>query len=205
MIGIIDYGMGNLFSVYHALEMVGADVKICNSPVDLDDVERVVLPGVGAFRDCISNLEKRGFIDALEKNILGKSKPFLGICLGMQLLARKSEEGGIQKGLGWFDADVLRLAPGEAALRVPQIGWNDIRYRKESPFFAGLPQYPDFYFVHSYAMKCNNENDIEAVCDYGSTVTAAVRKNNIFAVQFHPEKSQEYGLKILSNFVRWNP
>ncbi len=205
MVGVIDYGMGNLFSVCHALQMVGAVVRICRHPSELDDAERIVLPGVGAFRDCIATLEMKGFLEALKKAVLEKGKPLFGICLGMQVLARKSFEGGEYKGLGWFEADVVRLAPGDPSLRVPQIGWNDIEYRSDSPLFNGVPARPDFYFVHSYYMKCDQQNDVDAVCDYGGPVTAAVRKNNIFATQFHPEKSQDYGLKILENFLKWNP
>jgi glutamine amidotransferase len=205
MVGVIDYGMGNLFSVHHALEMVGATVRICRRPSELDGVERIVLPGVGAFRDCIANLERKGFVDALERAVFEKGKPLFGICLGMQVLARKSFEGGEHKGLGWFEADVVRLGPGDPSLRVPQIGWNDVEYRSDSPLFNGEPSRPDFYFVHSYYMKCDDQNDVDAVCDYGGPVTAAVRKNNVFATQFHPEKSQDYGLKILGNFFKWNP
>lgn len=205
MVGVIDYGMGNLFSVHHALEMVGAVVRICRHPGELDDAERIVLPGVGAFRDCIANLEMKGFVEALERSVLEKGKPLFGICLGMQVLARKSFEGGEYKGFGWFEADVVRLAPGDPSWRVPQIGWNDVEYRSDSPLFNGVPSRPDFYFVHSYYMKCDEQNDIDAVCDYGGPVTAAVRKNNVFATQFHPEKSQDYGLKILENFLKWNP
>jgi imidazole glycerol-phosphate synthase subunit HisH len=205
MIGVIDYGMGNLLSVCHALEMVGATAKICKSPEDLRDAERIVLPGVGAFRDCIHNLQARGFFEALGEAVFSQGKPILGICLGMQVMARRSFENGEYPGLGWIAADVVRLHPQDDALRVPHIGWNDVAYRPDSPLFKNLPSAPDFYFVHSYSMRCDNPDDLEATCDYGGTVTAAVRKGNIFATQFHPEKSQSYGLTILNNFLRWNP
>lgn len=205
MIGIVDYGMGNLLSVYNALEMVGADVKICQQASELKDVERIVLPGVGAFRDCILNLKDRGFIEILEEMVLLKCQPFLGICLGMQAIARRSFEGGEHEGLGWLDADVVRLNPQDSSLRVPQVGWNDVQYSQDSPLFVDLPPAPDFYFVHSYHMSCDRQADIDATCDYGGVVTVAVRKNNIFATQFHPEKSQNYGLQVLQNFLRWNP
>jgi glutamine amidotransferase len=205
LIGVIDYGMGNLLSVRHALEMVGAEIKIFNQPDNLKDVERIVLPGVGAFRDCSENLMKMGFDEALNEFVLREGKPILGICLGMQAMARRSFEGGEYEGLGWFDADVVRLQPDDCALRVPQIGWNEVKYHQNNPLFRGLPPKPDFYFVHSYYMKCIDETDVVATCDYGGIVTAAVRKNNIFATQFHPEKSQDYGLKILENFLKWNP
>jgi len=205
MIGIVDYGMGNLMSVYHAFEMVGADVNICARPEDLIHAEHLVLPGVGAFRDCMINLQEKGFIEALEDAVVHHGKPILGICLGMQAMASRSFEGGDYPGLGWFDGDVVRLRPNDPLLRVPQIGWNEVHYRKDSPLFKGLPISPDFYFVHSYYLKCDDENHVEATCDYGGDVTAAVRRDNIFATQFHPEKSQDYGLRVLENFVRWRP
>ena len=197
--------MGNLLSVYHALEMVGSDVKVCQHPKDLDDIERIVLPGVGAFRDCIANLKQKGFVEALHEAVLLQGKPIFGICLGMQAMAARSFEGGENKGLAWFDADVIRLQPKDTSLRVPQVGWNEVTYQQDSPIFTGLPHAPDFYFVHSYFMKCNNEKDVEATCEYGGIITAAVRKENILATQFHPEKSQDYGLKVLENFLKWKP
>lgn len=205
MVGIIDYGMGNLLSVYNAFSLLGADVTICHQPEELDAVERIVLPGVGSFGDCMVNLARRGFVEALQESVVRQSKPIFGICLGMQVMARRGYEGGVHDGLGWFDAEVARIEPSDASLRVPHVGWNDIQFLQESPLFAGLPANPDFYFVHSYAMKCDGSEIVDATCDYGGTVTAAVRKNNIFATQFHPEKSQEYGQRLLQEFLRWNP
>jgi glutamine amidotransferase len=205
MIGLIDYGMGNLLSVRHALETAGAEVVVCRDGEALKQVERIVLPGVGAFRDCMMNLKKRGLIEGLEEAVLRLGKPILGICLGMQAMARRSFEGGEHSGLGWLEADVVRLNPDPPTLRVPQIGWNEVHYRTGSPIFKALPQTPDFYFVHSYFVKCDDEAIVEATCDYGGPVTAAVRKENIFATQFHPEKSQDYGLKLLDHFLNWKP
>jgi imidazole glycerol-phosphate synthase subunit HisH len=205
MVGIIDYGMGNLLSVYHAVEMAGADVQICREPEELDDAERLILPGVGAFRDCIMNLTQKGFVEALQESVIRKGTPILGICLGMQVMARRSLEGGEFHGLGWYEADVVRLTPDDASLRVPHTGWNDVTYRSGSVLFANLPPMPDFYFVHSYYMACDRPEDIEATCDYGGIFTAAVRKANIFATQFHPEKSQDYGMCVLKNFLKWRP
>jgi imidazole glycerol-phosphate synthase subunit HisH len=205
MIAIVDYGMGNLLSVYHALEMVGATARICTDPTDLREAERIVLPGVGAFRDCINNLQETGFSEALEEAVFSHGKPILGICLGMQVMARKSFENGEYHGLGWFAADVIRLHPQDETLRVPQIGWNEVTYKPESPLFMKLPVSPDFYFIHSYHMLCDDSGNLEATCDYGGAITAAVRKDNIFATQFHPEKSQCYGLRVLENFLRWTP
>jgi glutamine amidotransferase len=202
-IGIVDYGMGNLLSVYHAVEMAGGDARICSTPEELAHVQKIVLPGVGAFRDCMANLMKRGFIDALQEAVFRQEKPILGICLGMQVMARRSFEGGEQRGLGWIAADVIRIRPSDDSLRVPHMGWNDVTYRPGSVLFSGHPEHPDFYFVHSYAMVCDHPEDIEATCHYGGTITAAVRKKNIFATQFHPEKSQDYGLRVLDNYIKW--
>ena len=200
MIGIVDYGMGNLKSVFNAVEYCGGDVELCAFPEELEDKEKIILPGVGAFRDCMENLRNRGFVEVLNRIVLKEKRPILGICLGMQAMARKSFEFGEFEGLGWFEADVVRLSPSDSSLKVPQIGWNNISYKKH-PMFEGLPESPDFYFVHSFYMKCDSENDVAATCDYGMTVTAAVAKDNIFATQFHPEKSQDYGLKMIENFI----
>jgi glutamine amidotransferase len=203
MIAIVDYGMGNLLSVYHALEMIGGEPKICSAPEELRAAERIILPGVGAFRDCIHNLRATGFADALQEEIIHQGKPLLAICLGLQVLGRRSFEGGEYAGLGWFQADVVRLQPTDPTLRVPQIGWNDVQYRPGSPLFTGVPARADFYFVHSYHLRCDDPRDVAAECDYGGPVTASVHKNNIFATQFHPEKSQDYGLRVLDNFLKW--
>lgn len=205
MIGIIDYGMGNLLSVRNALEALGTESRVCTSPVELSGIRRIILPGVGAFRDCMRNLARSGFIDALNVAVVRERRPFLGICLGMQAIAQRSFEGGEYEGLGWIDADVVRLCPSELGLRVPHIGWNEISYRKDSPLFSGLPLTPDFYFVHSYALQCRDAEVIEATSDYGGAYPAAIRKGNLFATQFHPEKSQSHGLTVLRNFLRWNP
>ena len=205
MIAVIDYGMGNLLSVFNGLQMVGADARICTAPQDLADAERIILPGVGAFPDCAKNLKTTGFWDALNHEVLEKKKPILGICLGMQVMAKRGSEVQPCEGLGWFDAEVVRMTPADAVLRVPQIGWNDVSFREGSPLFKGLKCPTDFYFVHSFFMKCANPEDVDATCDYGGAVTAAVRRDNIFATQFHPEKSQDYGLRVLENFLSWMP
>lgn len=205
MIGVVDYGSGNLLSVTNALAMVGAESRLCSTPEQLLSAERIVLPGVGAFKNCIDNLRGGGFDRVLDELVIRQRRPILGICVGMQLMARKSWEGGEHAGLGWFDAEIVRMAPQPAQLRVPQIGWNDIEYRENCPLFAGLPQKADVYFVHSYSMRCRNEADISAWCDYGGHITAAVWRDNIVATQFHPEKSQDFGLRILENFLRWTP
>lgn len=197
--------MGNLRSVFNALVMVGGAARIVADPSELSKAERIVLPGVGSFADCIGNLGRTGFQGALNREVRERGKPILGICLGMQVMADGSEEFGRHKGLGWFAASVLRIIPnGDSGLRVPQVGWNDIEY-VEHPMFAGLPSNPDFYFVHSFQMQCEDPRHVVAVCDYGGKVTAAVAHENIFATQFHPEKSQDFGLQLLRNFLAWRP
>jgi glutamine amidotransferase len=205
MIGIVDYGMGNLLSVFKAFEFLGVDVKICSNPEDLNHVDRIVLPGVGAISQCISKLNKSGFTESLNEQVINLAKPTLGICLGMQVMARQSFEGGTHPCLGWFDADVIRLNPQNTELKVPNIGWNSIQYNKEVSLFDGLPDIADFYLVHSYQMKLKNESERIATYQHGETVTAAILKDNIFATQFHPEKSQDLGLTLLGNFINWKP
>ncbi|MCB9233649.1 MAG: imidazole glycerol phosphate synthase subunit HisH [Bacteroidia bacterium] len=203
MVGIVDYGMGNLLSVFNALDWIGAEVEIITSPPDLESAERIILPGVGAFRDCIATLNETGFAAALQREVIEKKKPIFGICLGMQVMAKRGLEGGKWEGLGWFDADIVRIQPDDPQLKVPQVGWNQIQYDQQHPIFQELPQNPEFYFVHSYHMAFRQPQDIVATTDYGMAVTAAVCRENIFATQFHPEKSQDYGLKILENFLNW--
>jgi glutamine amidotransferase len=153
----------------------------------------------------IDKINNTGFKEALDIEVLKKGKPTLGICLGMQVMASMGTEGGDHKGLGWFDATVIRLHPIDADKRVPNIGWNDVTFNSKVPLFKGLPDKVDFYLVHSFYMKTDTASDIVATYDYDFPVTAAVLKNNIFATQFHPEKSQDYGLKILENFIAWKP
>jgi len=205
MVGIIDYGMGNLLSVRHALESLGADTAILNAPKDLAGADRLVLPGVGAFAEGIRRLRETGLAAALDEAVRGRLVPILGICLGMQLMARRGFEGGAQEGLGWFDGEVVRLPQETPAVRLPHVGWNEASPRTASVLFRELPPRPDFYFVHSYHLQCRDAADVEAVCEYGIPFAAAVRKENVFATQFHPEKSQDYGIKVLENFLKWRP
>jgi glutamine amidotransferase len=205
MIGIVDYGMGNLLSVFNAFEYLGVSVRICSNPEDLSRVDRIVLPGVGAIGQCISKLNESGFSESLQEQVIKFAKPTLGICLGMQVMAKQSFEGGIHTCLGWFDADVIRLNPGNPELKVPNIGWNTIEYNKEVSLFKGLPKEADFYLVHSYQVNIKNESERVAFYHHGEAVTAAILKDNIFATQFHPEKSQDLGLTILENFINWKP
>lgn len=206
MIGIVDYGMGNLRSVFSAFDYLGADVMICTRPEQLTNIDKIVLPGVGSFKDCIGRLKQVGFVDQLNEAVLRDKKPVLGICLGMQVMATHSYEGGVYEGLGWIDAEVIKLHPeNKAVKKVPNIGWEMISYKSSSELFKGLSVSPDVYFVHSYYMKCKDESVVAASYEYDHTVTAAIQKRNIFATQFHPEKSQDVGLKILENFISWNP
>ena len=204
MIAIIDYGMGNLLSVQKAFEYLGEDAVIADKPAQVDTAERLVLPGVGAFPDAMVSLERLGWIELLNRDVLKKGKPFLGICLGMQLLAETGEENRSYRGLGWINGRVTRFVQTEKRLKIPHVGWNDIKVVRDNSLLKDIRTGHTFYFVHSYHMVCDDPDDVTAVCDYGGEFTAAIQKNNIFATQFHPEKSQDNGIKILENFVSLN-
>ncbi|MFH1394332.1 MAG: imidazole glycerol phosphate synthase subunit HisH [Candidatus Micrarchaeota archaeon] len=201
MIGIIDYGMGNLRSVYNALDLLGSEVMISSSPDELKKADKLVLPGVGAFGDGISNLRKSGLASFMQQEVIESQKPILGICLGMQLLAKEGFERGRHEGLGWIDASVRKFELSDKGLKVPHVGWNEVTFTKENPIFSRISSGNCFYFVHSYHMVCADGQDVAATCEYGYTFTASVRKGNIFGTQFHPEKSQDVGLKVLENFI----
>lgn len=204
---IINYELGNVRSVANALHALGADVKISRDPDELRAAGGLILPGVGAFGDGMANLERFGLIPLLNELVIEQKKPFLGICLGMQLLAKSSTESsgtkGNQAGLGWLNANVIRLPgdQGNPPLKVPHVGWNDVTVRRTCPVL-GLPgATQSYYFVHSYALQCNEPEIIAGSCEYGIEFPAVVQKNNILAVQFHPEKSQKHGLNLLANFL----
>lgn len=204
MILIVDYGMGNIRSVSKALECItNEEVSISAVPEDLTKASRVVLPGVGAFGDGIASLKKGGWIDALKNAVLQEKKPFLGICLGMQMLAEESFEHGRYPGLGWIKGNVTRFVPNTPELKIPHVGWNDILFKKDNPLFRGVREKADFYFVHSFHLTDTEPEIIAATCEYGYPFVAAIKKDNIFATQFHPEKSQQQGLQILKNFCQW--
>lgn len=205
MVVVVDYGICNVRSVVKALELVGGKVRVCSAPEDLKDADHIVLPGVGAFGNGMTNLTRLGLVEPLTEQIVEQGKPFLGICLGMQLLARESEEFGIHKGLGWFPASVRPFGLKPEGPKIPHIGWNDVSLEMESPMFAGVRRPPSFYFVHSYHMVCDTSEFVAASAEYGGLFTAAVQKRNIFATQFHPEKSQDDGLRLLENFLQWRP
>ncbi|MQF70539.1 imidazole glycerol phosphate synthase subunit HisH [SAR202 cluster bacterium AD-812-D07_MRT_10900m] len=208
MIGVIDYGRGNLLSVSNALDSIGQDVVIVTDPDEIPQCDRIVLPGVGAFPAGMRSLNESGLIDALTEHVVNRGKPFLGICLGMQLLATVGHEMNDTAGLGWIDAEVSALNPSDPSLKLPHVGWNETVPDLESPLFKGLGRTPVFYYVHSYAVVYMNQDkhrDVEAWCDYGGKFAAAIQRNNIVATQFHPEKSQDIGLRFLMNWVDWNP
>jgi len=199
MIAIVDYGMGNLRSVQKAFEFLGHTAKITDRATDLKDAKRIVLPGVGAFNDAIDALKKSG-VEKVMKDEIKKGKPFLGICLGMQMLFDVSYEDGIHQGLGLVSGEVKRF---ETSLKVPHIGWNKLNIKKNTPLFEGI-DYFNFYFVHSYHASGCRVEDIETTCDYAYEFTASVNKDNVWGVQFHPEKSGDTGLKLLANFAKIN-
>lgn len=196
MIVVVDYGMGNLRSVQKAFEYLGCEVKVSNSPSEVKSAPAIVLPGVGAFKDCRQNLEKTSLIEPII-SFLEKGKPFLGICLGMQMLFSFSEEGKVE-GLSIFKGAVKRLPPRN---KVPHMGWNNVFYEKDSLLFKGIKEGSYFYFVHSYYVE-PGEKVTAGYTEYSVKIAAAVEKGNIFGVQFHPEKSGKLGLKILENFRR---
>ena len=196
-ITLIDYGMGNLHSAAKALEKVGAQVTVTRDPELVRQADKVILPGVGAFGDCMKNLNERGLAPVIHE-VIAAGKPFLGICVGLQMLFEGSEEDPGVAGLGIFKGMVRKIAaPG---LKIPHMGWNNLEYRTSSSLFQGLPPAAYVYFVHSYHAVPTDESCITAVTDYGGQVTAAVGRGLVQAVQFHPEKSSAVGLKILANF-----
>ncbi|MCL2760517.1 MAG: imidazole glycerol phosphate synthase subunit HisH [Desulfuromonadales bacterium] len=203
MIAIIDYGMGNLRSVQKAFEQVGFDAVVTADPKKVLEAERVVLPGVGAFRDCIHNLEAGGFIEPVLK-VIQDGRPFLGICLGMQLLFSESHEFGLYKGLDVIPGTVLRfpenMVENGEKLAVPHMGWNQLSFCNDSPLFKGIGQEPNVYFDHSYYAKPDDPSVIASLTSYGLDFCSAIWKGNVVATQFHPEKSQDTGLRIIKNF-----
>ena len=199
MIAIIDYGMGNLFSVEKAFVKLGAEVVVASDAKIIAAADKVVLPGVGAFGDCMKNLEASGLIPII-MDTAASGKPFLGICLGLQVMFEGSEEAPRVKGLGIFKGLVKKIVAPE--LKIPHMGWNSLKMAEKSPLLDNLPENPYVYFVHSFHAVPSEENIVTAFVEYGGIVTAAVGKNNVQAMQFHPEKSSSVGLKILENFVR---
>jgi glutamine amidotransferase len=204
MIAIIDYGMGNLRSVQKGFEKIGAEAVITADSQVVLAADKIVLPGVGAFRDCMHNLEQAGFVDPILR-VIAEGRPFLGICVGMQLLFTDSVEFGLYKGLNIIPGHVLRFpddmtVAGEK-LKVPQMGWNQLSFKRRPPAFAGIADNSNVYFVHSYYVKPDADDVIATTTDYGFEFCSSIWKDNIVATQFHPEKSQDVGLRILKNFA----
>lgn len=197
MIAIIDYGMGNLRSVEKGFQKVGVEVRVTNRPSDIRDADGVVLPGVGAFKDCMNELTNLNLTGAIVESIK-EGKPYLGICLGFQILFSESEEFGYCKGLDIYKGKVPRFPVSE--LKVPHMGWNEIKIRKENPLLKGIPDKSSFYFVHSYYVAPEDDSIILTTTDYGIEFTSSIWKDNVYGVQFHPEKSQALGLQLLRNF-----
>lgn len=202
LIAIVDYNMGNLRSVEKSFKQYNCQVVVTNDHKIISKADKVVLPGVGSFKDGMRELQKMQLIDTLNESIIRDEKPFLGICLGMQLIAKRSFENGETKGFGWIDADVVKFdfSDSEDNFKVPHVGWNSVAYKNSCSLFEEIPNDSDFYFVHSYHYKIYEDVSIGET-KYGEVFTSSIQKNNIYAFQFHPEKSQNTGLKIISNFV----
>lgn len=212
-LAIVDYGSGNLRSAAKAFERaahergIALDVAVTAKPDDIKRADRIVLPGVGAFGDCRAGLDALpGMVDALDEAVKKRAVPFLGICVGMQLMAIRGLEHGEHKGLGWIAGTVAALEPNDPALKVPHMGWNDLKFAAPvHPIFKGIPVGAHAYFVHSYGLSPEATVETIATVDYGVPIVAAVARDNIAGTQFHPEKSQAVGLAIIANFLDWRP
>ena len=214
-VAIVDYGSGNLHSAAKAFERASRDsglnvpIVVTSDPEQVARADRIVLPGVGAFADCRRGLDAvTGMIDALELSVRGRGRPFFGICVGMQLMAERGREYQVTPGLGWIAGEVDRIAPNDPQLKIPHMGWNTLNMLKPHPLLEDIPLGPDglhAYFVHSYELKAAQRSDLVAQADYGGPLTAIVGRDNMVGTQFHPEKSQRLGLKLIANFLKWTP
>lgn len=214
-VAIIDYGSGNLHSAAKAFERAAREagidtaITVTSDPAAVARAERIVLPGVGAFADCRRGLDSvPGMVEALQRRVHEEGRPFFGICVGMQLMATRGLEHTVSYGLDWIRGDVKAIAPGDPDLKIPHMGWNTLDLARPHPLLDGIPTGPDglhAYFVHSYALTPSDPGDVVATVDYGGPVTAIVGRDNIVGTQFHPEKSQALGLKLIANFLRWRP
>jgi glutamine amidotransferase len=214
-VAIIDYGSGNLRSATKAFERaareagIAAEIDLTSDAARVASADRIVLPGVGAYADCRAGLDAvPGMVEAIEEAATVKGRPFLGICVGMQLMSERGLEKTVTKGLGWIAGDVKEITPSDPSLKIPQIGWNTIHVKHSHPLFAGISTGDNglhAYFVHSYHLDATRDDEIVAVTDYGGPVTAAVASGNKAGTQFHPEKSQALGLALIANFLRWKP
>ena len=214
-VAIIDYGSGNLHSAAKAFERAAREsgsplkVKVTSEPEDVRAAERIVLPGVGAFADCKRGLVAvPGMIEALEESVRRRGKPFLGICVGLQLMAERGLEHGLTPGLGWIEGEVRAIEPSDPALKIPHMGWNTLKLAREHALFEGIPTGDrglNAYFVHSYHLVPARPDALVATTDYAGPITAFVAKDNVAGSQFHPEKSQKLGLALIANFLKWKP
>ena len=211
-VAIIDYGSGNLRSATKAFERAAREAGI-DAEIDLTDkaervasADRIVLPGVGAYADCRRGLDAvPDMVEALRETVETKARPFLGVCVGMQLMSSRGLEKTKTEGLGWIKGDVVLMTPDDASLKIPQIGWNTLDRKRAHPLFDGIPEKLHAYFVHSYHLAAENPDDVVATVDYGGPMTAFVANGNKAGAQFHPEKSQTLGLALITNFLRWKP
>jgi glutamine amidotransferase len=211
-VAIVDYGSGNLRSAAKAFERAAREAEVDDrvlvtaSPREVAEADRIVLPGVGAFADCRAGLYGvPGLVDTLQREVVARGKPFLGICVGMQLMATRGVEYGVHAGLDWIAGDVVRIEPGLAHLKIPHMGWNELLDLKPHPLLEGLRPHDHAYFVHSFQLKAARPQTLLAVTDYGGPITAGVGRDNLAGTQFHPEKSQATGLRLIANFLRWKP
>ncbi len=209
---IIDYGSGNLHSAQKAFERaaqdhtLAADIKVTADPDEVRAADRIVLPGVGAFADCKRGLDAvPGMIEAMTEAVKTRGRPFLGICVGMQLLADRGLEHETSTGLGWIGGDVVEIKPKDPELKIPHMGWNTLNLIRNHALLADIPETLHAYFVHSYHLRVRDAADLVATTDYGDAVTAFVARDTIAGTQFHPEKSQKLGLALIANFLRWRP
>ena len=202
MITIVDYGVGNLGSILNMLKKVGAKAQASSDPDVLYQAEKLILPGVGAFDAGMKKLNEAGLVPVLNELVLEEQVPVIGLCLGMQLMTRRSEEG-TKAGLGWIDAETVRFkfGPENAQLKIPHMGWNTLDIRRQHPLVTDLGPESRFYFVHSYHVVCQNEADVVAYTDYGYPLAAIINRGNILGAQFHPEKSHKFGMQLLKNFA----
>ena len=199
-VAVVDYGLGNLRSVAGAVERLGHEPVVTADASELERADKLILPGVGAFGDGMRNLRERRLVEPLNRLVRNEGRPLLGLCLGAQLLCRGSDEFGEHEGLGWLDAWARRIPAGNG-LRVPHVGWNELRQVRESPLFAGIESGALFYYVHSYHLVADDPELVKGETDYGEPLTAVVERANVFGTQFHPEKSQRDGLSLLGNFL----
>ena len=211
-VAIVDYGSGNLHSAAKAFERAAREeglaqpIVVTCDPDEVARADRVVLPGVGAFADCRRGLDAvGGMVDALNDSVRGRGRPFLGICVGMQLMAERGREYEVTQGLGWIPGEVERIAPSDSELKIPHMGWNELSLRRGHPVFDGVADGTHTYFVHSFHFAVADRTDLIATADYAQAVTAAVGRDNMVGTQFHPEKSQATGLRLIGNFLRWRP